>query len=106
MVLVSGSMQISDWFLVEHEKMDENFPDLPPEEEGGSNAITKSEILEAIDPKGKGLKETSKIKTPPPGAKGNFNLVHKCDLSCHKMPLIKEYERIYLAPLSPNHLVF
>ena len=59
-------LQISDWFLLEHEKMEDNFPDLPSEQEGGSSAIDAAAPQQA-DPKSATSKKPA--KTAPPGGK-------------------------------------
>ena len=63
-------LQISDWFLLEHEKMEDNFPDLPSEQEGGSSAINAAAPPSA-GPKSANSKKPA--KTAPSGGKGTLD---------------------------------
>ena len=59
-------MQISEWFLVEHEKAEENFPELPTEAMGGSKSITAP----APPPEDPKAKKDVKKAPKAPAAKG------------------------------------
>lgn len=54
-------MQIGKWFLERRADDEENFPELPPEAEGGSNAI--GQVVGLAEPKGsKSVSSASTLK--------------------------------------------
>ena len=81
-------LQISDWFLLEHEKMEDNFPDLPSEQEGGSSAINAA----APNNQTQSLQPVKKpAKAAPPGGKGTPKVSAKNRLDTLALLLHAQY---------------
>lgn len=55
-------MQIEKWFLEKRAIDDDNFPELPLEEEGGSNALPKQEDTQAKPKSGRSVAVTASTK--------------------------------------------
>lgn len=88
-VQVKVNLQIDKWFLEKRTAEEDNFPELPSEEEGGSKALSsadtilqsRGQTIQIMDPKKAQKAQTSAVGKPGMGSisKGTeFLRLHRC----------------------------